>query len=125
MNVCWRFVLHLLSSLHKQTDPAAAEVSHTRPLIRESTRDNTTAFHAPRQKSEVRTILLSPSFTVSLPLPLYVPPSAAHFPICFALSFLKVAFQLCFLLFGVYAEGKSSMFMPHNVLSVTFSTCSA
>ncbi|XP_042605981.1 cyclin-dependent kinase-like 5 isoform X3 [Cyprinus carpio] len=35
-----------------RSDPAAAEVSHTRPLIRESTRDNTTAFHAPRQKSE-------------------------------------------------------------------------
>ncbi|XP_067301583.1 cyclin-dependent kinase-like 5 isoform X3 [Pseudorasbora parva] len=35
-----------------RTDPAAAEVSHTRPLIRESTRDNTTTFHAPRQKSE-------------------------------------------------------------------------
>ncbi|XP_016423877.1 cyclin-dependent kinase-like 5 [Sinocyclocheilus rhinocerous] len=35
-----------------RSDPAAAEVSHTRPLIRESTRDNTAAFHAPRQKSE-------------------------------------------------------------------------
>uniref|UniRef100_A0A8C2Q1T9 Cyclin dependent kinase like 5 n=1 Tax=Cyprinus carpio TaxID=7962 RepID=A0A8C2Q1T9_CYPCA len=35
-----------------RSDPAAAEVSHTRPLIRESTRDNITAFHAPRQKSE-------------------------------------------------------------------------
>ncbi|KAK7129437.1 hypothetical protein R3I94_017598 [Phoxinus phoxinus] len=35
-----------------RSDPAAAEVSHTRPLIRESTRDNTTSFHTPRQKNE-------------------------------------------------------------------------
>ncbi|XP_059396944.1 cyclin-dependent kinase-like 5 isoform X1 [Carassius carassius] len=35
-----------------RSDPAGAEVSHTRPLIRESTRDNTAAFHGPRQKSE-------------------------------------------------------------------------
>ncbi|XP_051956223.1 cyclin-dependent kinase-like 5 isoform X4 [Xyrauchen texanus] len=35
-----------------RSDPTAAEVSHTRPLIQESTRDNTAAFHTPRQKGE-------------------------------------------------------------------------
>ncbi|XP_051518443.1 cyclin-dependent kinase-like 5 isoform X2 [Myxocyprinus asiaticus] len=35
-----------------RSDPTAAEVSHTQPLIRESTRENTAAFHTPRQKSE-------------------------------------------------------------------------
>lgn len=69
-----RFLLYLLSSFHEQNDTAAAEVSHTRPLIRESTRDNTAAFHTARQKSEVRTI--QPSISLFLCCP---------FLVCFAL----------------------------------------
>uniref|UniRef100_A0A8C2HMG7 Cyclin dependent kinase like 5 n=1 Tax=Cyprinus carpio TaxID=7962 RepID=A0A8C2HMG7_CYPCA len=37
---------------HRTLPRHMGTVSHTRPLIRESTRDNITAFHAPRQKSE-------------------------------------------------------------------------
>uniref|UniRef100_A0A672RWU6 mitogen-activated protein kinase n=1 Tax=Sinocyclocheilus grahami TaxID=75366 RepID=A0A672RWU6_SINGR len=45
---------HMDNAVSRETglDDIRVKVSHTRPLIRESTRDNTTTFHAPRQKSE-------------------------------------------------------------------------
>lgn len=65
---CWAR-LHASPCLHWQSEQAPTEVPHSRPPIRDSTRDNTASFHTQRQKSEVRHSALHP------PFPTHIQPS--------------------------------------------------